>query len=159
MITTRWAVGTFEDAPVLAWEWEVSLTLLPGQRAVVIDETGVFDGNGVEGAVNGIVSHLLEQGLELCRSIETPPARGAPSGWKILVDPPLLLQVTDRDGSVTLEVEDLDAQLTGWAAFVEARHGCVLYSGTGLLGDDGVVNFERAVMNGTLVCGWAEEIR
>jgi hypothetical protein len=156
MTTTRWAAGTFHDLPVLAWEWQATLTLLPGQRTVVVDETGMFDGTGVEDAVNGVVSHLLEQGLELCRSIDAPPERGAPSGWRIHAAIPYGLRVTDRDGSVVLEVDDLDEGLAAWAALVAARHGCVLYSGTGLLGDDGVMGFGRALVNGTLVCGWAE---
>lgn len=85
-----------------------------------------------------------------------PPPRGAPTGWVIEIELPGELRVRDPEGQLALETDDLDAALVPWLQSVIAQQGCVLYSGSGLLGEDGRIAFEVALTNATLVCGWAQ---
>lgn len=150
---SRWAAGTYDGLPLLAWETENRLWLLPSDRTAVIAPADMGEPVSPD-RVDGIVSHLLTLGMSLLGDPLDLADRAA-SGWKLVVEYPDLLELTDPAGQSALLAEGLRSEIKPWLAAVRSYRGALLYSGSGLLDPSGEWTIDAARNAGTLVQGWA----
>ena len=157
-----WASGTINDLPVLSWQSQGRLRLVPTHRTLVVDLTEdnapTPIGDVVAGAtdeVDGVVARYLALGLALAGTPVDLAGLVMGSRWAISIESPARLVVIDPDGIPALTTSTLPSELAGWLGSIRSYGGCRLFTGTGLWDASGLVDLDRAERAGTLVHGWA----
>src|SRR4051794_29947066 len=127
----RYALGVFDDVPVIAWETSYHGWLLPsaGTLIVATHQPGPLPDDATDTA---IAQHLAAEGAALV--IGAPydaPAPPPPPAWTLeLAGRTFVMRPPDDDAALT--AEDHSAQAAVWTAMAAGAARVSFFTGTGL---------------------------